>query len=258
MQLAATSRLGFFGSPGLAPNSSSAETTPAIASLPGRILHHGSFDRRSKTSCTRLCRRNTRNQLDPSEHAAKTQASSNACAAAARSTDSSAPRLPAAPMAAYPHPQQQPSYPAQQPSPSTENSPSTVEALPLQTSGPPLTYGAAEAIGRRAPQRAQIACIDCRKSKTKCNNLGLGTTCKACAAKNKQCVYNEGPVVSTGDGSSRRRESSIGGVDVSHHRTLWHQTCKILSSWTFYINCTEYLLVSCMSHANTSPLHFFT
>jgi hypothetical protein len=66
--------------------------------------------------------------------------------------------------------------------------------------------------GERA--RASIACVHCRKSKTKCNNKGPGTRCDACNEKNKICDYSNTDA-STAAPVVKRRESALGDVDVS-------------------------------------------
>jgi hypothetical protein len=69
--------------------------------------------------------------------------------------------------------------------------------------------------GERA--RASIACVHCRKSKTKCNNKGPGTRCDACSEKNKVCDYSNTDAATTTP-IVKRRESALGDVDVS---TCW-------------------------------------
>jgi hypothetical protein len=61
--------------------------------------------------------------------------------------------------------------------------------------------------------RSQIACTRCRRSKTKCENTGQGTTCKACANTNRDCTWDHAAVAST-TGSVRR--DSTADFDVSH------------------------------------------
>ncbi|SMR58755.1 unnamed protein product [Zymoseptoria tritici ST99CH_1E4] len=53
--------------------------------------------------------------------------------------------------------------------------------------------------------RSSIACIRCRRSKVKCVNSGVGTTCRACENSGRECTYPS-PVTS-GGGGSRRRDS---------------------------------------------------
>lgn len=57
----------------------------------------------------------------------------------------------------------------------------------------------AQAPGR---MRSSIACIRCRRSKVKCVNEGIGTTCRACDNSGRDCSYP--PPVASG---SRRRDS---------------------------------------------------
>jgi hypothetical protein len=71
--------------------------------------------------------------------------------------------------------------------------------------------------------RAQIACLTCRKSKTRCVNQGSGSTCKHCAERNKVCQWGECVLEPAATGSFRRRESTVGDVDVSalfHYSTV--------------------------------------
>lgn len=53
--------------------------------------------------------------------------------------------------------------------------------------------------------RSSIACIRCRRSKVKCVNNGVGTTCRSCDHSGRECTYPS-PVTST----TRRRESFPG------------------------------------------------
>jgi hypothetical protein len=64
--------------------------------------------------------------------------------------------------------------------------------------------------------RASVACIDCRRSKTKCNNKGPGTMCDACCKKGKSCDYSNADASATSV-VAKRRESTVGDVDVSAH-----------------------------------------
>lgn len=111
-----------------------------------------------------------------------------------------------------------PSPAAQQPSPPIQASPSTVEASPLQTPAFAVANGGTDVTGRRpesSRMRSSIACIKCRKSKTKCDNKGLGSTCSSCATSGKECIYPSPATV--GNGSLQRRESlgATGEHDVS-------------------------------------------
>ncbi|KAK4494336.1 hypothetical protein PRZ48_014634 [Zasmidium cellare] len=53
--------------------------------------------------------------------------------------------------------------------------------------------------------RSSIACIRCRRSKVKCVNNGVGTTCRSCENSGRDCQYPS-PVT----GGSRRRDSISG------------------------------------------------
>src|ERR1700712_3352045 len=37
--------------------------------------------------------------------------------------------------------------------------------------------------------RSSIACARCRRSKIKCVNAGIDTTCRACESSGRECVY---------------------------------------------------------------------
>jgi hypothetical protein len=104
-----------------------------------------------------------------------------------------------------------PTQQQQQPSPLTQISPSTARPSPQQTPGPLDASSAAESSGRRG-MRSQIACARCRRSKTKCENLGVDTTCKACANAKRDCVWDHTAVPSS-TGSLRR--DSTADFDVS-------------------------------------------
>ncbi|KAH7080247.1 hypothetical protein BKA63DRAFT_488032 [Paraphoma chrysanthemicola] len=152
------------------------------------------------------------------EHAAKIQVPSERGAGAPvpGPTAGDASRPAAALRAYHQVPQSQPSPPLQQPSPLTQPSPSTVEASPLQTPGPSASNGSAQATSRRPEgrMRAQIACARCRRSKTKCDNQGVGSICKSCAINNKDCQYIDAPAPQSGGGDYHRRESAPGDVDI--------------------------------------------
>ncbi|CAN9190334.1 unnamed protein product [Alternaria alternata] len=128
-------------------------------------------------------------------------------------TGENAPRLtavPAYPQQPPPGPQRPPSPPSQHQqlqSPLTQLSPSTVKASPQQTPGPlDAAGGIAEPSAKRG-MRSQIACTRCRRSKTKCENTGQGTTCKACANTNRDCTWDHAAVAST-TGSVRRESTA--------------------------------------------------
>ncbi|CAO2650530.1 Nn.00g018220.m01.CDS01 [Neocucurbitaria sp. VM-36] len=61
--------------------------------------------------------------------------------------------------------------------------------------------------------RSSVACDKCRKSKTKCENSGINTVCKACAHTKRECVY--GPSTALVSGGSMRRESTAGEGDTA-------------------------------------------
>ncbi|KAK7624538.1 fungal-specific transcription factor domain-containing protein [Phyllosticta citricarpa] len=86
-----------------------------------------------------------------------------------------------------------PAYPAQ------PHSTPTLPALPT-TAGPPpqppvhqeTQRPVPEAGARRSEQprmRSSIACARCRRSKVKCVNNGVGTTCRACETTGRECTY---------------------------------------------------------------------
>lgn len=58
--------------------------------------------------------------------------------------------------------------------------------------------------------RSSIACIRCRRSKVKCVNSGVGTTCRSCENSGRECTY---PSPVTGGSGSRRRDSFPGKQD---------------------------------------------
>jgi hypothetical protein len=131
--------------------------------------------------------------------------------------ENGAPRLSAVP--AYSHqPPRQPQSPSvvQQPSPVTQASPSTVQESPRLT--PSLFVANVNApVGPRAPgarMRANIACMRCRKSKTKCENTGTDSVCKSCAAARPPTKCTYGNVTPSTSSASVRRESTA-DVEVS-------------------------------------------
>src|SRR5690606_16450895 len=87
---------------------------------------------------------------------------------------------------------------------------------------------------RPAPaMRSSIACSRCRRSKVKCVNSGINTTCRACEASGRECTYPT-PVVGAntssaagGDGARKPRpkKNPVGPVQGSlkpagHHGGL--------------------------------------
>ncbi|KAL2866444.1 putative C6 transcription factor [Aspergillus lucknowensis] len=51
--------------------------------------------------------------------------------------------------------------------------------------------------------RSSIACARCRRSKIKCVNAGIDTTCRACESSDRHCVY---PKPATGIGGTAKRD----------------------------------------------------
>jgi hypothetical protein len=146
-------------------------------------------------------------------------------------TGENAPRLtavPAYPQQPPPGPQRPSSPPSQHQqlqSPLTQLSPSTVKASPQQTPGPlDAAGGIAEPSAKRG-MRSQIACTRCRRSKTKCENTGQGTTCKACANTNRDCTWDHAAVAST-TGSVRRE--STADFDVSRPSECSKSCCACI------------------------------
>ena len=141
-------------------------------------------------------------------------------------TGENAPRLTAVP--AYPQqlpPQSPLSQHQQLQSPLTQLSPSTIKASPQQTPGPlDAAGGSAEPSAKRG-MRSQIACTRCRRSKTKCENTGQGTTCKACANTNRDCTWDHTAVAST-TGSVRRE--STADFDVSRPSECSKRCCACI------------------------------
>ena len=91
----------------------------------------------------------------------------------------------------------------------------------------PASWPFLKAIGRSfcraASHASSIACARCRRSKVKCMNNGVNTTCKACENAGRECTY---PAPATGERVPRResgavRRSSADGTplssDVSRH-----------------------------------------
>jgi hypothetical protein len=59
--------------------------------------------------------------------------------------------------------------------------------------------------------RSSIACSRCRRSKVKCVNSGIGTTCRACETTGRECTY---PVPSGSSGGGARRPGE--GSEIRH------------------------------------------
>lgn len=51
--------------------------------------------------------------------------------------------------------------------------------------------------------RSSIACARCRRSKIKCVNSGIDTTCRACESSGRECVYPT-PAIGVGGGAAKR------------------------------------------------------
>ncbi|KAK2784077.1 hypothetical protein FQN52_009347 [Onygenales sp. PD_12] len=60
--------------------------------------------------------------------------------------------------------------------------------------------------------RSSIACSRCRRSKIKCVNAGIDTTCRACESSGRECVY-PAPAIGNGGGSTKRDIAATGDVD---------------------------------------------
>ncbi len=76
-----------------------------------------------------------------------------------------------------------------------------------------------ELSGSTFTMRSSIACARCRRSKVKCINAGVDTTCRACEASGRECTYP--PPVVGGSGGSGKREgggAEEGGRDAKRHR----------------------------------------
>ncbi|KFX90405.1 hypothetical protein O988_08213, partial [Pseudogymnoascus sp. VKM F-3808] len=54
--------------------------------------------------------------------------------------------------------------------------------------------------------RSSIACVRCRRSKIKCQNAGINTTCRACANQSRECAY---PEPAAGQQTNKRPESAL-------------------------------------------------
>lgn len=64
-----------------------------------------------------------------------------------------------------------------------------------------------------AKMRSSIACSRCRRSKIKCVNSGIDTTCRACESSGRECVYPT-PAIGAGGGTSAKRDlGAIGDGD---------------------------------------------
>lgn len=62
--------------------------------------------------------------------------------------------------------------------------------------------------------RSSIACARCRRSKIKCVNAGIDTTCRACESSNRECVYPT-PAIGLSGGAKRDLAALADGEDRS-------------------------------------------
>ncbi|KGY15072.1 hypothetical protein PABG_12017 [Paracoccidioides brasiliensis Pb03] len=60
--------------------------------------------------------------------------------------------------------------------------------------------------------RSSIACSRCRRSKIKCVNAGIDTTCRACESSGRECAY-PAPASGGGGGSTKRDIAATGDSD---------------------------------------------
>ena len=60
--------------------------------------------------------------------------------------------------------------------------------------------------------RSSIACVRCRRSKVKCVNNGVGTTCRSCDNSGRECLYPS-PVTGSAVSGTKRRDSLPGKGD---------------------------------------------
>ncbi|PGH19523.1 hypothetical protein AJ80_03858 [Polytolypa hystricis UAMH7299] len=66
--------------------------------------------------------------------------------------------------------------------------------------------------------RSSIACARCRRSKIKCVNSGIDTTCRACESSGRECVY---PTPAQGAGGSVKRDIAATGGDGDERNGEW-------------------------------------
>jgi hypothetical protein len=89
------------------------------------------------------------------------------------------------------------------------DTPASLRALntaTITTTGPQGAAAGPSPTQAQGRMRSSIACRRCRRSKVKCVNNGVGTTCRACEHGGKDCEYP--PPATVG---ARRREGSISG-----------------------------------------------
>ena len=60
--------------------------------------------------------------------------------------------------------------------------------------------------------RSSIACARCRRSKIKCVNAGIDTTCRACESSGRECVYPT-PAIGVGSGAGKRDIAALADGD---------------------------------------------
>lgn len=111
---------------------------------------------------------------------------------------------PTARLPAYPAPSQQPPALPLFPTAAAQQRP----LPPVQT---PDQRAVPEAGARRSEQprmRSSIACARCRRSKVKCVNNGVGTTCRACETTGRECTYPSPAAGAAAGVAVARRESS--------------------------------------------------
>jgi hypothetical protein len=90
-----------------------------------------------------------------------------------------------------------------------QTSASALEVLAAVSRGPgangQVTGSPARKSMDQPRMRSSIACARCRRSKIKCVNNGVNTTCKACAATGRDCIY---PSPAQGERAVRREGSA--------------------------------------------------
>lgn len=88
-----------------------------------------------------------------------------------------------------------------------EGTPGAVGAGGAQQENRPLPSGKPTETKMPSKVRSSIACARCRRSKVKCVNSGVNTTCKACESTGRECQYP--PSV---PGSTPKRTEMTGGI----------------------------------------------
>lgn len=87
--------------------------------------------------------------------------------------------------------------------------------------GPKAEAGPSKS-GQPPRMRSSIACARCRRSKVKCVNNGIGTTCRACETTGRECTYPV-PIPGGGGGGGVRRES--GESRQPGESVMQHEVC---------------------------------